>query len=86
MVVVVACAPAVQVQRLMARDGVSAEAARRGWRAQWPIEDKARLADRVIALTAAWRTRRARPSDSLDSLRSSDQRLTTFGRGALRAP
>ena len=48
LVVVVACAPAVQVQRLMARDGVSAEAAQARLAAQWPIEDKARLADRVI--------------------------------------
>ena len=47
--VVVACAPAVQVQRLMARDGLTTEAAQARLAAQWPIEDKARLADHVVA-------------------------------------
>jgi dephospho-CoA kinase len=47
-VVVVACHPRIQIERLRARDGWSqAEAAAR-LAAQWPIGDKVRLADRVI--------------------------------------
>lgn len=47
-VVVVACHPHEQLRRLMARDGLSEADARARIAAQWPIEDKARLADRVI--------------------------------------
>jgi len=47
-VVVVACRPATQRLRLMARDGLSAEEADRRLAAQWPIEDKVRLADLVV--------------------------------------
>jgi dephospho-CoA kinase len=47
-VVVVACHPHEQLRRLMARDGMSEAEARARIAAQWPIEDKARLADRVI--------------------------------------
>lgn len=46
--VVTACRPATQVARLIARDGLSAAAAAARLAAQWPIEDKARLADVVI--------------------------------------
>ena len=48
-VVVVACRPAAQLERLMARDRLTLDQARARLAAQWPIEDKARLADRVIA-------------------------------------
>ena len=47
-VVVVACRPAAQLERLMARDRLTLDQARARLAAQWPIEDKARLADRVI--------------------------------------
>jgi dephospho-CoA kinase len=47
-VVVVACHPQEQLRRLMARDGLGEAEARARLAAQWPIEDKARLADRVI--------------------------------------
>lgn len=52
-VIVVACAPAVQMARLMARDGLDEPAARARLAAQWPIEDKARLADRVIVTSGS---------------------------------
>jgi dephospho-CoA kinase len=47
-VVVVACHPHQQLERLMARDGLAEADARARLAAQWPIGDKARLADRVI--------------------------------------
>ncbi|MGD9906108.1 MAG: dephospho-CoA kinase [Vicinamibacterales bacterium] len=47
-VVVVACDPRLQIARLQARDGFSAAEAAARLAAQWPIADKARLADRVI--------------------------------------
>ena len=47
-VVVAACDPLLQVARLRARDRLDEDAARARLAAQWPIEDKARLADRVI--------------------------------------
>lgn len=47
-VVVVACHPREQLRRLVARDGLAASAAQARLDAQWPIGDKARLADRVI--------------------------------------
>jgi len=75
LVVVVACRPATQRARLMARDGVTADEAERRLRAQWPIEDKIRLADAVVltegdlavtmreaARLASWLRDRWRPS------------------------
>ena len=47
-VVVVACDPAIQLQRIMARDGLPAEDARRRIAAQLPIAEKADRADAVI--------------------------------------
>lgn len=47
-IVVVACDPALQRQRLMERDGLSEEAANRRIAAQLPIGDKVRSADHVI--------------------------------------
>lgn len=47
-VVVVACAPATQIVRVMARDGLSREDAERRIAAQLPIEEKERRADYVI--------------------------------------
>jgi dephospho-CoA kinase len=48
LVIVVACRPATQVQRLRLRDGVLDADAQARLRAQWPIEDKARLADAAV--------------------------------------
>ena len=47
-VVVAACRPDQQLARLMARDGLDEAAARQRIDAQWPLADKARLADFVI--------------------------------------
>lgn len=47
-VVVAACEPDEQVRRVMARDGLSEEAARARLVAQWPIARKAARADHVI--------------------------------------
>ncbi|BCS33846.1 dephospho-CoA kinase [Luteitalea sp. TBR-22] len=47
-VVVVACDPARQRERLMARDGLSAEAADVRLAAQWPIAEKVKAADEVV--------------------------------------
>ena len=42
------CEPAQQLQRLMARDGLSPEAAEARMNAQWPLERKRPMADWVI--------------------------------------
>ena len=47
-VVVTTCPPDVQLQRLISRDGLSEDEARRRIAAQWPIADKVRRADHVI--------------------------------------
>jgi dephospho-CoA kinase len=47
-VIVVACAPATQAARQMARDGLTEQEARRRLAAQMPIEEKVRRADLVI--------------------------------------
>lgn len=47
-VIVCACDPAEQLRRLIARDGLPAEAARARLAAQWPIGEKAARADYVI--------------------------------------
>lgn len=47
-VVVTACAPEEQIRRVRARDGAGEAEARARLAAQWPIEEKVRLADYVI--------------------------------------
>jgi dephospho-CoA kinase len=42
------CEPAQQLQRLMQRDGLNEAAAQARIQAQWPLERKRALADRVI--------------------------------------
>ncbi len=63
-VVVVACHPRQQLERLLARDALAEADARARIAAQWPIGDKARLADRVI-LTGASRDETARQAGAL---------------------
>jgi dephospho-CoA kinase len=48
-VIVCACDPAEQLRRMVARDGLSEEAARARLDAQWPIGDKVARADYVIS-------------------------------------
>jgi dephospho-CoA kinase len=47
-VIVAACSPAVQLRRVMDRDGLDEAAARTRIAAQWPIDEKARRADFLI--------------------------------------
>jgi dephospho-CoA kinase len=47
-VVVVACAPEIQLRRVIDRDGLSETDARARIAAQWPIEEKVRRANHVI--------------------------------------
>ncbi len=47
-VVVAACHPRIQVERLRTRDGLDDAAIAARLAAQWPIEDKVRLADGVL--------------------------------------
>ncbi|CAK8724317.1 MAG: dephospho-CoA kinase [Candidatus Electronema aureum] len=53
-IVVVYADEAVRLRRIMERDQVSEEQARRAIAAQMPLEDKARLADHLIDNSAAW--------------------------------
>jgi dephospho-CoA kinase len=70
-VVVVACHPREQLRRLMARDGLAEAAAQSRLDAQWPIGDKARLADRVIVTDG----------DITDTARQAGQLADWLGRG-----
>jgi dephospho-CoA kinase len=47
-VIVAACAPHEQLRRIVARDGLSRDAAHARLEAQWPIEEKVRRADYVV--------------------------------------
>lgn len=53
-VIVCACAPSEQLRRLVARDGLSEEAARARLAAQWPIAEKVARADYVIRTDGAF--------------------------------
>jgi dephospho-CoA kinase len=70
-VVVVACAPATQLQRLMARDGLSREAAEQRIAAQLPIEEKVRRADYVIHTDGTFDETDAQVSALVRDLRTS---------------
>ena len=69
-VVVVACAPAVQVERVMSRDGLSREAAERRVAAQLPIEEKVKKADVVIRTDGSVAETDAQVLELLTSLRA----------------
>jgi dephospho-CoA kinase len=68
-VVVVACAPDTQVQRVMARDGLVRDAAERRVAAQLPIEEKVRRADFVIRTDGPHAQTDAQVTAMLDALR-----------------
>jgi len=53
-VIVVACAPGTQIDRVMVRDGLARDEAARRVAAQLPIEEKARRADVVIHTDASF--------------------------------
>jgi dephospho-CoA kinase len=70
-VIVVACAPTTQIDRVMARDGLSRDAAERRLAAQLPIGEKERRADYVIRTDGTHEETDAQVTRLLDSLRSS---------------
>lgn len=69
-VMVVACAPARQIERVMARDALSREAAERRVAAQLPIEEKVRRADYVIRTDGTFDETDAQVAGVLAALRS----------------
>src|SRR5437588_5010432 len=69
-VVVTACTPEQQLQRLVQRDGLSEEEGRRRMAAQIPTEDKARRADYVISTSGTERETDAQVEDLLVKLRT----------------
>lgn len=71
--VVTACLAATQRARLAARDGLSAAAVEQRLAAQWPIDDKARLADAVVMTDG-----------SLSETRAQARRLAAWIRGRSR--
>ena len=68
-VVVVACAPALQIQRLIARDHLSPEDAERRLAAQLPIEEKVRRADYVVRTDGTYAETDAQVARLLAALR-----------------
>lgn len=68
-VIVAACDPAEQVRRVMLRDGLSTDEARRRLAAQWPIEEKVARADFVIRTDGSHAETDAQVKDVLDALR-----------------
>lgn len=75
-VIVTVCDPETQVTRVMHRDGVSDEEARRRLAAQLPIDEKARRADYVIRTDGSFAETDAQVRQVFDSLR----RLVVGGR------
>lgn len=70
-VIVVACAPATQIARVMARDGLSRDAAERRLAAQMPIDEKVKQADYVIHTDGPYAETDAQVTWMLDALRAS---------------
>jgi dephospho-CoA kinase len=69
-VVVVACSPATQLARLMTRDGLTEEEARRRIAAQLPIDAKVALADHVIRTDGSHEETNAQVAALVAKLRS----------------
>jgi dephospho-CoA kinase len=69
-VIVVACAAATQIERIIARDGLSHGQAERRVAAQLPIDEKVRRADYVIRTDGTFEETDAQVVALLDSLRS----------------
>jgi len=69
-VVVVACDPARQVERLMTRDGLSEAAARARLDAQWPVGRKVERADFVIRTNGTFEDTDRQVEDVLARLRA----------------
>ncbi|MFN2444250.1 MAG: dephospho-CoA kinase [Vicinamibacterales bacterium] len=69
-VIVAACPRAMQVARVMARDGASREEAERRLAAQLPIEDKVKRADYVIWTTGTYAETDAQLASVVEKLES----------------
>jgi dephospho-CoA kinase len=69
-VIVVACDPATQLARLIARDGLTQEDARARLAAQWPIQDKVARADYVIRTDGTFSETEAQVRSVLEMLRA----------------
>ncbi|MCL4847624.1 MAG: dephospho-CoA kinase [Acidobacteria bacterium] len=70
LIVVAACAPEVQLARVMARDGLTEAAARQRIEAQWPIDEKVRLADYVIRTDRSFEDTDRQVDDLIETLRA----------------
>ena len=68
-IVVVACSRERQLERVMARDGLSREDAERRIASQWPIEEKVERADYVIRTDGTYADTDAQVADLLVRLR-----------------
>jgi dephospho-CoA kinase len=69
-VIVVACAPETQIERIVARDGLARDAAERRVAAQLPIEEKIRRADFVIRTDGPYEETNAQVAAVLAALRA----------------
>jgi len=69
-VIVVSCARVTQIDRIVARDGLSREAAERRVAAQLPIEEKVKRADYVISTDGTFEETDAQVAALLAALRS----------------
>jgi dephospho-CoA kinase len=67
--IVVHCAPEIQLQRLMKRDGLSREAAEARITAQMPQEEKKRFGDFLIDTSGSFDETRAQVEDIYKQLR-----------------
>lgn len=81
--VVVACSPELQLERLMKRDGLSVDQAGARVRAQMPLTRKLALADYVIDNSGHWQETRRLVSDLIESLQD-DVQMLRAGRPLLR--
>jgi dephospho-CoA kinase len=69
-IIVVACAPETQLTRIMARDGLTRDAAQRRVAAQLPVEEKVRRADYVIRTDGPYEETNAQVAAILAALRT----------------
>jgi dephospho-CoA kinase len=69
-IVVAACPPAMQIERVMARDGATREQAEQRLTAQWPIDDKVRRADYVIDTSTSFDATDAAVDEVIAALRA----------------
>ncbi|MFN7965804.1 MAG: dephospho-CoA kinase [Acidobacteriota bacterium] len=81
--VVVACSPELQLERLIKRDGLSVDQAGARVRAQMPLSRKLALADYVIDNSGHWQETRRLVSDLIESLQD-DVQMLRAGRPLLR--